>query len=211
MIPTRGITSVSNVDIAFAEEAGYKIKLLGSANRDEDKVYGNVEPVLLPASHPLASVNNEFNAVFVNGNAVDELMFYGRGAGPLPTGSAVLGDIIGIAKKIGKDSAYDNVPQLRYDSGLEFAGEGSSKYYVRMAVPEKSGILGKITTIFGEYDISIEVIRQEADSVQGDEQLVSLIVILFNTEKEKLQKALDKILQTDAVHSIENIMRVESR
>ena len=93
VIPTRGITSVSNVDIAFAEEAGYKIKLLGSAHRDGKKVYGNVEPVLLPASHPLASVNNEFNAVFVNGNAVDELMFYGRGAGPLPTGSAVLGEI----------------------------------------------------------------------------------------------------------------------
>lgn len=210
-IPTRGITSVSNVDIAFAEEAGYKIKLLGSAERKGDKVYGNVEPVLLPVSHPLASVNNEFNAVFVNGNAVDELMFYGRGAGPLPTGSAVLGDIIGISKRIDKESAYDNLPQLRYDSPLTFAGEGSSKYYVRMAVPEKSGILGKITTIFGEYDISIEVIRQEADKVEGDEQLVSLIVILFDTEKKKLLEALDKILKTDAVHSIENIMRVETR
>ncbi|MBQ6623125.1 MAG: homoserine dehydrogenase, partial [Mogibacterium sp.] len=82
-IPTRGITTVSNVDIQYAEDAGYKIKLLGSAERVGDKVYGNVEPVLLPCEHPLASVNNEFNAVFVNGNAVDELMFYGRGAGPL--------------------------------------------------------------------------------------------------------------------------------
>ena len=210
-IPTRGITSVSNVDIEFAEEAGYKIKLLGSAEHIGDKVYGNVEPVLLHASHPLASVNNEFNAVFVEGNAADELMFYGRGAGPLPTGSAVLGDIIDIARKIEKESAYDNLSRLRYDSVSEFAGEGSSKYYVRMAVPEKSGILGKITTIFGEHDISIEVIKQEADEAIGEEQLVSLIVILFDTEKSRLMKALDAILKTDAVHSIENIMRVETR
>lgn len=208
-IPTRGITTVSNVDIQYAEDAGYKIKLLGSAERVGDKVYGNVEPVLLPCEHPLASVNNEFNAVFVNGNAVDELMFYGRGAGPLPTGSAVLGDIIDMAGKTEKGSAFDIVPKLRYDSDLKFAGEGSSKYYVRMAVPEKSGILGKITTIFGEHDISIEVIRQEAAYELDGEQVVSLIVILFRTEKSNLMKALDKIEESGAIHSVENIMRVE--
>ena len=174
-----------------------------------DKVCGNVEPVLLPCEHPLASVNNEFNAVFVNGNAVDELMFYGRGAGPLPTGSAVLGDIIDMAGKTEKGSAFDIVPKLRYDSDLKFAGEGSSKYYVRMAVPEKSGILGKITTIFGEHDISIEVIRQEAAYELDGEQVVSLIVILFRTEKSNLMNALDKIEQSGAIHSVENIMRVE--
>lgn len=208
-IPTRGITTVSNVDIQYAEDAGYKIKLLGSAERVGEKVYGNVEPVLLPCEHPLASVNNEFNAVFVNGNAVDELMFYGRGAGPLPTGSAVLGDIIDMAGKTEKGSAFDIVPKLRYDSDLKFAGEGSSKYYVRMAVPEKSGILGKITTIFGEHDISIEVIRQEAAYELDGEQVVSLIVILFRTEKSNLMKALDKIEESGAIHSVENIMRVE--
>ena len=208
-IPTRGITTVSNVDIQYAEDAGYKIKLLGSAERVGDKVCGNVEPVLLPCEHPLASVNNEFNAVFVNGNAVDELMFYGRGAGPLPTGSAVLGDIIDMAGKTEKGSAFDIVPKLRYDSDLKFAGEGSSKYYVRMAVPEKSGILGKITTIFGEHDISIEVIRQEAAYELDGEQVVSLIVILFRTEKSNLMNALDKIEQSGAIHSVENIMRVE--
>lgn len=208
-IPTRGITSVSNVDIKYAEDAGYRIKLLGSAERVGDKVYGNVEPVLLSCDHPLASVNNEFNAVFVNGNAVDELMFYGRGAGPLPTGSAVLGDIIDIAGKIEKDSAFDIVPKLRYDSKLKFAGESSSKYYVRMAVPEKSGILGRITTIFGEHNISIEVIRQEAVYELNGEQVVSLIVILFRTEKANLADALDRIIESGAIHSVENIMRVE--
>ena len=98
VIPTQGITAVSSEDIAFASEAGYRIKLLASAQKSGGKVYGNVEPALVPVSHPLASVNNEFNAVFINGNAVDDLMFYGRGAGKLPTASAVLGDVIEAAK-----------------------------------------------------------------------------------------------------------------
>ena len=209
VIPTQGITSVSSEDISFAEDAGYKIKLLASARKCGDKVYGNVEPALVPASHPLASVNNEFNAVFINGNAVDDLMFYGRGAGPLPTGSAVLGDVIGVARKLEKDSAYDIVPQLRYDSELTFAGEGVNRYYVRMIVPEKPGVLGKITTILGEYGISIKVIQQKGTDEADSGMAVSLIFILFNTEKDNLVKALDDILERDIVLSVENIMRVE--
>lgn len=210
-IPTQGITSVSSDDISFANEAGYRIKLLASAQKSEDKVYGNVEPALVPLSHPLASVNNEFNAVFINGNAVDDLMFYGRGAGPLPTGSAVLGDIIGVARKIEKDSDYDIVPQLRYDSGLNFCGEGANKYYVRMSVADEPGVLGKITTIFGEHGISIEVIQQKYPHEVDGEIMVPLIFILFRTEKSNLAAALDRILSEHVVNSIDNIMRVENK
>ena len=209
VIPTQGITAVSSEDIAFASEAGYRIKLLASALKSGGKVYGNVEPALVPVSHPLSSVNNEFNAVFINGNAVDDLMFYGRGAGSLPTGSAVLGDVIGVARKLEKDSAYDIVPQLRYDSGLEFAGEGTNKYYVRMTVADQPGVLGKITTVLGEYGISIEVIQQKYPHELDGEIVVPLIFILFPTEKSNLENALERIMQDDVVKSIENIMRVE--
>ena len=208
-IPTQGITSVGSADIQFARESGYTIKLLASARESDGKVYGNVEPVLLPESHPLASVSNEFNAVFVSGNAVDDLMFYGRGAGPLPTGSAVLGDVIGVARKLEKDSAYDIVPQLRYDSDLEFAGEGASKYFIRMTVPERAGILGVLTTIFGEHGISIETILQRSPYEAGGEQVADLLFKVFSVEKPELLTALDEAQASGVVKSIDNIMRVE--
>ena len=209
VIPTHGITSVGINDIEFASDYGFRIKLLASAREKDGKVYGNVEPVLLPLSHPLASVSNEFNAVFVSGNAVDDLMFYGRGAGPLPTGSAVLGDIIGVARKIEKDSAYDIVPQLRYDSGLEFAGEGANKYYIRMMVPERTGILGKISTIFGEHGISVETVRQNPPYECSGETVADLIFIVFKVEKSELLSALEEVREAGVIKSIDSIMRVE--
>ena len=208
-IPTQGITSVGSADIQFAKESGYTIKLLGSAKEIDGKVYANVEPVLLPDSHPLASVSNEFNAVFVSGNAVDDLMFYGRGAGPLPTGSAVLGDVIGVARKLEKDSAYDIVPQLRYDSDLEFAGEGASKYFVRITVPERAGILGVLTTIFGNHGISIETILQRSPYESGGEAVADLLIKVFSVEKPELIAAIEEARASGVVKSIDNIMRVE--
>ena len=209
VIPTHGITSVGLEDIAYASENGYKIKLLASAKEVDGRVFGAVEPALVPVSHPIASVSNEFNAVFVTGNAVDSLMFYGRGAGPLPTGSAVLGDVIGIARKLEKDSAYDIVPQLRYDSGLEYSGEGSSKYYIRMMVPERLGVLGKIASMFGEYGISIEAMQQKAPSATDGENGVPIIFIVYEVEKQKLLQALDAIKAEGVILSIDNIMKVE--
>ena len=208
-IPTQGITSVGSADIQFAKESGYTIKLLGSAKEIDGKVYANVEPVLLPDSHPLASVSNEFNAVFVSGNAVDDLMFYGRGAGPLPTGSAVLGDVIGVARKLEKDSAYDIVPQLRYDADLEFAGEGASIYFVRITVPERAGILGVLTTIFGNHGISIETILQRSPYESGGEAVADLLIKVFSVEKPELIAAIEEARASGVVKSIDNIMRVE--
>lgn len=102
-IPTEGITKITKDDIAAAAEKGCKIKLIAEAKKVGDNVEYSVKPMELPVSHPLAGINNEFNAVFVKGNAVDELMFYGKGAGPLPTGSAVMGDVLEIAKICGRN------------------------------------------------------------------------------------------------------------
>ena len=209
VIPTQGITGIGLEDIAFAAESGYKIKLLASAREDDGKVYGSVGPALVPVSHPLSSVSNEFNAVFVTGNAVDSLMFYGRGAGPLPTGSAVLGDVIGIARRLEKDSAYDLVPQLRYDSGLEFAGEGSHKYYIRMVVPERIGVLGKIAGTFGEYGISIEAMEQKSPYEENGVRIAPIIFIVFEVERPTLMQAIEAIRQEGVILSIDNIMKVE--
>ena len=108
-IPTTGITKVTKEDIVAAAERGCKIKLIASAKKVDGKLEYSVKPTEIPFTHPLAGVSNEFNAVYVTGNAVDELMFYGRGAGPLPTGSAVMGDVIEIGKAVVKNAAYDLV------------------------------------------------------------------------------------------------------
>ncbi len=208
-IDTQGITRIASEDIAFAKESDYRIKLLATAKERKGKVTCSVGPVMLPVSHPLASVSNEFNAVFVKGNAVDNLMFYGRGAGPLPTGSAVLGDVIGVARKQDKDSAYDIVPQLRYDADLEYAWESPSKFYVRMTVADKPGVLGRITTLFGYYDISVEAIQQKTPYEADGERVATLIFILFEVEKSRLTFALDEALKMEATKSIDNIIRVE--
>ena len=208
-IDTQGITRIASEDIAFAKESDYRIKLLATAKERKGKVTCSVGPVMLPVSHPLASVSNEFNAVFVKGNAVDNLMFYGRGAGPLPTGSAVLGDIIGIARKQDKDSAYDIVPQLRYDAGLEYAYESPSKFYVRMTVADKPGVLGRITTLFGYYDISVEAIQQKTPYEADGQRVATLIFILFESEKSRLMHALDEVLKLESTKSIDNVIRVE--
>ena len=208
-IDTQGITRIASEDIAFAKESDYRIKLLATAKERKGKVTCSVGPVMLPVSRPLASVSNEFNAVFVKGNAVDNLMFYGRGAGPLPTGSAVLGDVIGVARKQDKDSAYDIVPQLRYDADLEYAWESPSKFYVRMTVADKPGVLGRITTLFGYYDISVEAIQQKTPYEADGERVATLIFILFEVEKSRLTFALDEALKMEATKSIDNIIRVE--
>ena len=213
-IPTQGITHVGADDIAFAKDSGYKIKLLASAREENGEVCASVEPTLVPVSHPLANVRNEFNAVFITGNAVDNLMFYGRGAGPLPTGSAVMGDVIGVARKWEKDSAYDIVPQLRYDADLKFIGEGSNKYYVRMTAEDIPGVMGKITTILGAHGISIETALQRPGKNFGDAPssaapIVPLIFIFANVEKTIVSDALDDLLANHCVKSIETVMRVE--
>ncbi len=202
-IPTQGITAVSKVDINYATQFGCKIKLIAAAKKVGNTIECQVQPTLIPSSHPLASVSNEFNAIFITGNAVDDVMFYGKGAGPLPTGSAVMGDIIDIACAIDKGAAFDMQPVLRYDTDLEFAGEGVNRYYVRMSAEDRPGILGRISSTLGKYDISIESMMQKQDS-----KVVPLLFIIHQTKRSNLDKALEELIENSYVKSIDSVMRV---
>lgn len=207
-IPTQGITDITKDDIDFATNFGYKIKLLAAANMVDGAVECNVQPALVSEHHPLASVNNEFNAIFLKGNAVDDLMFYGKGAGPLPTGSAVMGDIIEIAKAIDKDAAFDLQPLLKYDSDLKFAGEGVNQYYIRMTAVDRPGVLGNISSTFGKYNVGIESMIQN-NSGRDANDTVPLIFIVYEVERSVLDKALDEILSNKMAVSVDSVMRVE--
>ncbi len=207
-IPTRGITSVSGLDISYATEFGYRIKLIAHARKEDGRLICSVEPTLLPLSHPLAAVSNEFNAVFVRGNAVDELMFYGKGAGPLPTGSAVLGDVIDIANCIAKGAAFDVQPLLHFDSNLKVIGEGVAQYYLRLTAVDKPGVLGNIASTFAKHDIGLKSVMQRA-GVNDKKTSVPLIFIIYETEYKTLMDALDEIREKDFAESIDAVMRVQ--
>ena len=206
-IPREGITKISKDDITFANNFGYKIKLLCTARKSDNKLECHVQPAFVPLSHPLASVSNEFNAVFVKGNAVDNLMFYGKGAGPLPTGSAVMGDIIEISSSIAKGSAFDSAP-AKINEKLEYLGEGSNKYYVRLSVTDLPGTLGKISTSFGDAGISVQSCMQ-VGSFDKDCKTVPVIFILREVTRDLLNKTLDKIVSNhDSVEKVDSVISV---
>jgi homoserine dehydrogenase len=161
-IHTEGIRNVSARDIAIAKEYGYVIKLLaiGVAHAD-DRVELRVHPVMVQSSHPLAAVNDAFNAVFAHGNYVGDVMFYGRGAGQLPTASAIVGDIIDLAMH---QSHGGSSPRMNF--GLEQRaivpmGEVKSPFYLRLDVIDRPGVLAAITKIFGDCGVSISAVTQE--------------------------------------------------
>ncbi len=207
-IPREGITKISKEDIDFASNFGYKLKLLAGAKNSSGRLKYYVYPTLVAESHPLASVNNEFNALFIKGDAVGELMFYGRGAGSMPTGSAVVGDIVSIAKCIGTD-LLNITPAQPYpitDETLELTGESKSMYYINFLVGDEPGALGKVSTAFGNHGISIQSVLQRS---KGSNE-VPVIYILHETKRKQLDDALADITNNNYVKEITSILRVLS-
>lgn len=206
-IPTSGITRITKNDIQLADQFGYKIKLLATARKVANQLECHVQPAFVPKDHPLASVSNEFNAIFVKGNAVDDLMFYGKGAGPLPTGSAVMGDVIEISRAIAKEAAFDHYADTKAKKQLRYVGEGQNKYYVNLSVKDVPGVLGSITTTFGSYGIGIDSVLQLSRDLNSDRE-VPLVFILHEVTRTRLDEALDKISKSKFASEVKSIIRV---
>ncbi|CAM3146721.1 homoserine dehydrogenase [Lactococcus hircilactis] len=202
-IATIGISKLSKEDIAFASHLGYKIKLLASAQKSKTSLQASVQPTLVPKDHMLAAVANEFNALFIHGNAVGDLLFYGKGAGGLPTASAVAGDIIEIANAIDKNAAFDSYVNKISASHLTYLGEGSNAYYLRLSVSNRPGVLAAIATTFSQHGISIESVTQE---VNGD--AAKMMFILNEVAREKLELALLALEKLPEVIKVACILRV---
>ena len=197
-----GIASVTSTDIAFAHRLGYEIKLLAIADQTDDgRIAVRVHPAMVATDHPLASVRDSFNAVFVEGDTVGQLMFYGRGAGGGPTASAVLGDLIDAAGNLrkGTSASIGTLPRAR----VRPIDEVRSEFYLNMEVLDRPGVLHAVSGVFAEHDVSIRSMEQEG---LGDE--ARLIFITHEAPESAVQSTLRDLRELPAVDRITSVLRV---
>ena len=201
-----GITSVSAQDIAIGKEFGYVLKLLAIGKNSEKGIEVRVHPTFIPSAHPLASVNDAYNAVYLRGDALDDIMLYGKGAGAFPTASAVVSDVIYAATHSEiKYSTFKNTATA--ESDVKFVSDFDSAYYIRLSVEDKAGTLAKISSIFGKCGVSIVEITQKAK--ESGETRVPLIIITHKTHEAAIKNAVAKINASE-VGIVESVIRVEA-
>ena len=200
-----GIGAVTISDMASARAMGATVKLLAIAERaaTESGISVRVHPAMIPLTHPLASVREAYNAVFVEAEAAGSMMFYGRGAGGAPTASAVLGDLVAVARNrltggLGpRESAYANLPALPM-------GRTVTRYHVSLDVADKAGVLAVVANTFAKHDVSISSVRQEG---RGDD--ASLVIVTHTATDAALAATVEEVRDLDVVRAVSSVMRVE--
>ena len=198
-VQVSGISKVTDEDLSYGKQLGYTMKLIGYAHREGEKVEVSVAPTFLSNNHPLASVQNEYNAVYVYGEAVGETMFYGPGAGSLPTATAIVSDLVAVIKnlRLGVNGRSAVTPQ--YPKQLKDNDEKYSKYFLRIHVQDEVGVFADITTIFAKYGVSFEKILQLP--VKKNE--TSEIVLV--THKASLSNYDKILLELNDLHAVKEI------
>ncbi|OBR94990.1 MULTISPECIES: homoserine dehydrogenase [Clostridium] len=203
-----GITKIKSVDIRYAKKFNMVIKLLAIAKENEGKLELKVHPTMIPESHPLANVYDSFNAIFIKGNAVGDLMFYGRGAGSLPTGSAVVSDIIAILRSNMDIENFNSVVKNNlWHREIKNIKDCASKFYIRLSVMDQSGVLGEITTILGKHNVSLRSVMQKGREESKDK--VTIVLITHKIEEAEINSAIKEIVDLKSVMQIDNIIRIE--
>ncbi len=210
-----GITGVTAADVASARQMRAVVKLLAIAERSRDgdgdeTVSVRVHPAMIPDTHPLASVREAYNAAFVEAEAAGELMFYGRGAGGQPTASAVLGDLVSVARnRVGGrrgpgESAYAELP-------VRPMGEVQTRYHVSLDVTDRPGVLAQVAQVFAEHGVSIETVRQQVRPRPdgGEGERAALVIVTHRAPDAALAATVDALAGLDTVASVDSVMRVE--
>ncbi len=200
-----GISKISARDVAVAREMDHVIKLLAIAELTSDnQVSVRVHPTLISRQHPLASVRNAFNAVFVEAESAGELMFYGRGAGGAPTASAILGDVIAVARN--KTRGGEGHGESDYaDISIAPIDNVNSRYLIRLDVADKPGVLATVAQLFASNNVSIETVRQS-----GRGNSAELIVATHSAPESSLKKTVASLSKSDVVKSVESVLHIES-
>ena len=197
-----GITSITAADIEAARELGYVVKLLAVAEERDGKVGVRVHPAMVPMHHPLASVREAFNAVFIEGEATGEVMLYGRGAGGFPTASAVLGDVIDASKNLASGGRGATIGKLVRREMLSMDGV-VSQYYLELEAADRPGVLAVVADVFGRHAVSIESMQQ-----RGIGEDARLIFVTHSARESDLRSTVEELRETDAVHRVGSVLRV---
>ncbi len=208
-IYTEGISKITPLDIDFARDLGYKIKLLAITKMVDGEIEARVHPTMLPEAYPLATVDGVFNALSVVGDAVGSTMFYGRGAGDMPTGSAVVSDIMDIGRDI-LAGCEDRSPVTAFRErkllAIRKMDDITSCYYLRFSALDKPGVLSRITGVLGKNNISISSMIQKGRKV---DEAVAVVMMTHDAVERDIRKALDEINKMDCVTGATVIIRVE--
>ncbi|MFD1862183.1 homoserine dehydrogenase [Planococcus chinensis] len=199
----RGMKEIGDGDLEIAAEFGYTMKMVGSSKKDEDGIEVSVEPVLMANSHPLASVNNEFNAVYIHGDAVGETMLYGPGAGSLPTATSVVSDIIAACRNLLLEVNGKRVHSAQHERVIKPESRRYAKYFHRLLVNDEVGVLAKITATYSNHGASLQSVIQRPAEKAGQAELVLL------THRISRQQHLDVINELAGTASVISHYRIE--
>lgn len=200
-----GIRQIAPADIKYAAELGYVVKLLGIAKNTPAGIDVRVHPALVPSAHPLAAVNDVFNAIFIQGDAVGEAMFYGRGAGEMPTASAVVADIVYAARNLKHDvpgmvscSCFEERPHIPITEVI-------NRFYLRLIVLDRPGVLAQIAFVFGEHEVSLASVIQK----QAADGRAEIVLVTHRVVEGNLRRALELVAELPVVNQVCSVIRVE--
>ncbi|RAL26435.1 homoserine dehydrogenase [Thermoflavimicrobium daqui] len=205
-VSVKGISQISKEDIAYGKKLGYEMKLLGLAEQNEDGIEISVEPTLVHLSHPLSSVHGVFNAIYVHGEAVGETMFYGAGAGELPTATSVVSDLVSVVKNIRLAINGQNITSSYKEKKCKSDNEKYCKYFLRLVVSDQAGVFTKITQLFADQKISLSTILQQP---YQHTQLAEVIMITHETAKSSFDQAIRQMENMPIIKEIKSFYRVE--
>lgn len=203
-VTVEGITKIDTEDISFGKEFGYNIKLIGIAKESSKGLSLNVYPAFVPLTHPLASVRGSYNAIYIKGNGIVDAMFYGRGAGSLPTGSSVVSDIMEVAKNVAFESTGRFKPFYFDQKNIYSPGKIQSSYYMRLAVDNKTGVLAKIATKLAEQKISVLSIVQR----NKDPETAVLAIVTSKCPHSYILNLIDSFNSLRSVKDVCSVIRI---
>ncbi|WP_426569221.1 homoserine dehydrogenase, partial [Bacillus velezensis] len=201
-VKVKGISRITDEDISFSKRLGYTMKLIGIAQRDDNKIEVSVQPTLLPDHHPLSAVHNEFNAVYVYGEAVGETMFYGPGAGSMPTATSVVSDLVAVMKNMRLGVNGNSFVAPQFERNLKQPSDIYAQQFLRIHVKDQVGSFSKITSAFSERGVSFEKILQLP--IKGHDDLAEIVIVTHHTSEEDFSDILQNLNDLEVVQEVKS-------